>query len=212
MQNVTERVFSSSVSGVSEGGTNTRRFSPDIAEYVYGRKTTTDSVVSDEPRLYLCLHGRLNLYWNGTRPSILNAGDVLKTPGGVPVGVRTLNGCTFTEVTLRGESQPSASLRTGQVITLCNLVPYLDDRIVTRDLINDQHVRFSVMSFARGTSLEDVLTPWDSLYYLLEGDLIVECDGRQYQMEPGEYFKCDKDMRYSVYATGPCKTATLTEY
>ena len=161
-----------------------------------------------QPKLWIVADGAAEAYTeNGT--TALKAGDLYAAPRGVPVGVRAKENCVYTEITLKKESNMNNIIKDGAVFALKDLLPTQEDKIVNMDVINDEKLKFVVMSFAPGTALPEHAAPGEALIFALEGEGIIGYEGKEYAIKAGENFKFAKNGAHYVKADKPFKMALL---
>lgn len=161
------------------------------------------------PKLWLVADGEMTAFASAGTECILAKGDLYVTPQNVPIGVRTKQGCVYTEITLRKESNINSILKDKEVFALKNLLPYQEGKIVNMDLINDENLKFVVMSFGAGTSLPEHAAPGQALIFALDGKGIIGYEGKEYPIQAGENFKFAKGGAHYVKADHPFKMALL---
>lgn len=138
------------------------------------------------------------------------AGQALVTPRDVPVGTRSERGSVYTELSLREDSIMNINVKAGEAFELASLVPYREGQIVNRDIVADDHLKFVVMSFDRGTGLAEHAAPGDALVLALDGEGVIGYEGEEHAIRAGESFKFDKGGRHYVKAAdSPFKMALL---
>ena len=100
-------------------------------------------------------------------------------------------------------------IKDGAVFALKNLLPTQEDKIVNMDVINDEKLKFVVMSFAPGTALPEHAAPGEALIFALDGEGIIGYEGKEYAIRAGENFKFAKNGAHYVKADKPFKMALL---
>jgi quercetin dioxygenase-like cupin family protein len=139
----------------------------------------------------------------------LSTDESIVLPMGKPVGMRTETGCIYTEIAIRKESNMNKVLETGKVLKLADLLPYQEGRIVNMDLINDEKLKFVIMSFDESTGLSEHSAPGEALIFALEGQGIIGYEGQEHKIKAGENFKFAKNGKHYVKADGKFKMALL---
>jgi quercetin dioxygenase-like cupin family protein len=102
-------------------------------------------------------------------------------------------------------------LKSAEVFSLKDLIPYQDGKIVNMDLINDPKLKLVIMSFDAGTGLEEHAAPGEALITALDGEAVIGYEGKEYRIKAGENFKFDKLGRHSVTADHKFKMALLLQ-
>ena len=161
------------------------------------------------PKLLLVVDGEAESYESGGRTWVLAEGDALITPVDVPVGIRSREGCVYTELIPAKETYVNEKIRAGEIVRLAELLPTQDGKIVNMDLAHNDGMKLALMSFAAGTGLDEHAAPGDALVFALEGEAIVGYEGAEHRIHAGENFKFDKGGRHYVRADQPFKMALL---
>ena len=136
-------------------------------------------------------------------------GQIFITPRDLPIGAKANTDTVYTEIALKEDTQMNQILKAGQVMTLKDLLPYQEGKIVNMDLVNDPHLKFVIMSFDEGTGLSEHAAPGEALVFALDGEAIIGYEGKEYHIQAGENFKFDKFGKHSVTAVGRFKMALL---
>ena len=161
------------------------------------------------PKLWLALDGGMKAVVNGRANIPVKSGDLYVTPVGVPVGVRTSQGCAYTEITLKEGSKMNRILKDGEAFALKDLLPVQEGKIVNMDLVNDEKLKFVVMSFGAGTALPEHAAPGEALIFALDGEGVIGYEGTEHVIRAGENFKFAKNGAHYIKAEKPFKMALL---
>lgn len=161
------------------------------------------------PKLCLVHSGEMTVFTDDGETWLLEAGDGIVLPSGKPVGMRTQEGCVYTEIVLKETSKISGALSAGKVFRLVDLVSYQSGRIINMDLVNDPGMKFVIMGFDQGTGLSEHSAPGDAMVFVLDGKGIIGYEGRDFAVKAGENFKFAKNGRHYVKADGRFKMALL---
>lgn len=180
----------------------------DIYHFSLAARTNISAESYRYPKLILVDSGTMELFTAQTTVT-LHAGQAAVTPLRIPTGVRTETGCVYTETALRKEQNMNELVKAGEVFTLKDLVPVREGRIVNMDLIDSPKLKFEVMSFAAGTGLSEHAAPGEALVFALEGQAVIDYEGKDYPIHAGENFTFAKNGVHSVRADGPFKMALL---
>ncbi len=160
-------------------------------------------------KLWTVYDGSIEVFTTDGMSRTLTAGESILTPVRVPVGVRTEQGAVYKETEFRKESRMNQVIKAGEVFRLAELLPYQEGRIVNMDLVNDEKMKFVVMSFDAGTGLSEHAAPGEALVFALDGEAVIGYEGREHVIHAGETFKFDKAGRHSVTAEKQFKMALL---
>ena len=186
----------------SESGYDFTYFS--LAEY-----TDISAETYEYPKICIVNSGKMEVYTSDNEVWKLSTDESIVLPMGKPVGMRTETGCIYTEIAIRKESNMNKVLETGKVLKLADLLPYQEGRIVNMDLINDEKLKFVIMSFDEGTGLSEHSAPGEALIFALDGNGIIGYEGQEHKIKAGENFKFAKNGKHYVKADGKFKMALL---
>ena len=186
----------------SESGYDFTYFS--LAEY-----TDISAETYEYPKICIVNSGKMEVYTSDNEIWKLSTDESIVLPMGKPVGMRTETGCIYTEIAIRKESNMNKVLETGKVLKLADLLPYQEGRIVNMDLINDEKLKFVIMSFDEGTGLSEHSAPGEALIFALDGNGIIGYEGQEHKIKAGENFKFAKNGKHYVKADGKFKMALL---
>ena len=100
-------------------------------------------------------------------------------------------------------------LKAGEVFKLGELLPYQDGKIINMDLVNEDKIKFVLMSFDEGTGLSEHAAPGEALVFALDGEATIGYEGKEYTLRAGETFKFDKMVKHSVTAVKKFKMALM---
>ena len=186
----------------SENGYDFTYFS--LAEY-----TDISAETYEYPKICIVNSGEIEVYTSDNEVWKLSTDESIVLPMGKPVGMKTETGCIYTEIAIRKESNMNKVLETGKVLKLADLLPYQEGRIVNMDLINDEKLKFVIMSFDEGTGLSEHSAPGEALIFALDGKGIIGYEGQEHKIKAGENFKFAKNGKHYVKADGKFKMALL---
>ncbi len=139
----------------------------------------------------------------------LTAGESIVTPVSVSVGVRAKGNAVYREIEFRKETVMNNIVKAGEVFKLAELLPYQDGKIVNMDLVNEEKLKFVIMSFDEGTGLSEHAAPGEALVFALDGEAVIGYEGEEHIIHAGETFKFDKLGKHSVSAVKKFKMALL---
>lgn len=163
----------------------------------------------DSPKLWKMEKGNAEVvYLNDTTQDLLY-GDVFIVPQDVPVGIRSAEGCIYTEILFSKGCSMNDIVKSGEVFALKGLLPYTEGRIVSIDIVDEPNIKFVLMSFDAGTELSPHSAPGEAIVFCLEGEGIVGYGETEYRIHEGENFRFDKGARHYVKAEKPFKMALL---
>lgn len=144
----------------------------------------------------LCLYGP-----EGERE--VPQGQVYIARPGIPVGMKSLHGAVYVEITVKEETL--MNIDTGKLFSLAGLVPCQDGKIINRDIIQSPKVKFVVMSFGAGTGLSEHAAPGEALIFALEGKPSSAMKGKIMKSRPAKTLPSPKTAAMPSLPMGPSK-------
>lgn len=181
----------------------------DFTYFSLAECTDISAETYEYPKICIVNFGKMEVYTSDNEVWKLSTDEIIVLPMGKPVGMRTETGCIYTEIAIRKESNMNKVLETGKVLKLVDLLPYQEGRIVNMDLINDEKLKFVIMSFDEGTGLSEHSAPGEALIFALDGNGIIGYEGQEHKIKAGENFKFAKNGKHYVKADGKFKMALL---
>ena len=181
----------------------------DFTYFSLAECTDISAETYEYPKICIVNFGKMEVYTSDNEVWKLSTDESIVLPMGKPVGMRTETGCIYTEIAIRKESNMNKVLETGKVLKLADLLPYQEGRIVNMDLINDEKLKFVIMSFDEGTGLGEHSAPGEALIFALDGNGIIGYEGQEHKIKAGENFKFAKNGKHYVKADGKFKMALL---
>ena len=181
----------------------------DFTYFSLAECTDISAETYEYPKICIVNSGEIEVYTSDNEVWKLSTDESIVLPMGKPVGMRTETGCIYTEIAIRKESNMNQVLETGKVLKLADLLPYQEGRIVNMDLINDEKLKFVIMSFDEGTGLSEHSAPGEALIFALDGNGIIGYEGQEHKIKAGENFKFAKNGKHYVKADGKFKMALL---
>ena len=158
-------------------------------------------------KFIITAHGKLTVFYANGSNFTLHKGECFITPVNEPVGVKSSTESIYTEIRLK--ENIIMKLKDGEIFRLADLVPYQEAKIVNMDIINDNKLKFVVMSFDEGTGLSEHAAPGEALIFALDGEGIIGYEGTEHVIKAGENFKFAKNGKHYVKAKGRFKMALL---
>lgn len=163
----------------------------------------------DYPKLLYLLKGEIEVFKTDKSRWSLSPGEAFLIREYAPYGVRAGSDSVYLEFNFRKESAMNAVVKAGEVFKLKNLLPYQDGKIVNLDLLDEERMKFVLMSFDEGTGLSEHSAPGEALVFALEGRAVIGYEGREQEICEGESFHFAKNGRHFVKAKGRFKMALL---
>lgn len=181
-----------------------------VTFFSMGAHTSISQERYDTASIYLGCRGEGTFYLGNERRRVeLSRGDMLMVPGGMLCGSETQNGLIYTEIITKKELNMNQNVKAGEVMKLKELISYEKGSIVNLDIASNEKMKFILMAFDEGTGLEPHRAPGTALVTALEGNAIVEYEGKEYRLCAGESFRFEKNGLHSVKADGRYKMALL---
>lgn len=159
-------------------------------------------------KLLLVQEGRLQLT-GALAGRVLEPGQSLLTPTGIPVGMSADVDTVYVEVEIQKEDIMNKAVEAGKAFKLAELLPYQEGRIVNMDVVHNDKMKFVIMAFDAGTGLSEHAAPGDALIFALDGEGIIGYEGKAHTLKAGEQFRFAKNGLHWVKAEKPFKMALL---
>lgn len=161
------------------------------------------------PKIFIMYEGEMEIFDTSKHSWNVKTGECFVLPQNIPIGTRTQNGCVYVEINFRKETIMNEILKAGEVFKLGELLPYQDGKIINMDLVNEDKIKFVLMSFDEGTGLSEHAAPGEALVFALDGEATIGYEGKEYTLRAGETFKFDKMGKHSVTAVKKFKMALM---
>lgn len=172
-------------------------------------KTDISEEIYKSPKIWFVLSGQIEAFGKNLALSVIKENEIYITPRNISVGAKTKIGAVYAEIQLKENTKMNEILKSKEVFSLKNLVPYQEGKIVNMDLINDSKLKFVLMSFDEGTGLTEHAAPGEAIIFALDGNGIIGYEGKEHKISAGENFKFDKGGSHYVKADGKFKMALL---
>ena len=180
-----------------------------ISVFSLGAGTDISPEIYGYHKIWYLLKGDMKAILPDKNSMEITEGSGFVTPVGTPIGSSTDNGAVYLEISLKEDTDMNSILKSSEVFSLKDLVPYQEGKIVNMDLVNDHGLKFVVMSFTKGCALPEHAAPGEALIFALDGEGTIGYEGREYQIKAGQNFKFDKGGAHYVKADGNFKMALL---
>ncbi|MGI6401536.1 MAG: cupin domain-containing protein [Thermoguttaceae bacterium] len=181
----------------------------DVVIFSLARNTDVSAEIHPYYKLLIIAEGRLEVYGTDGFSKSLSDGESIVTLTDVPMGMRTSQGTVYTEISIRRNDIMNESVKAGEVFKLADLVPYVENKIVNKDVAHNDSMKFVVMSFDEGTSLSEHAAPGEAIVFALDGEAVIGYEGKDHPIKAGENFHFAKAGLHSVKATKRFKMALL---
>lgn len=181
-----------------------------ITFFSLGKGTSITQERYDMTSVYIGAEGNADFVIGEEKNKLkLSSGDVIIVPGKTLCGVECDTGTVYTEIIIKKEIIMNNILKTGEVFKLKDLIQYEEGSISNLDIVRNDTMKFVLMAFDEGTGLQPHRAPGNAIVFALEGQAVINCEGKDYNISAGENFRFEKDGLHSVTANGKFKMALL---
>ena len=181
-----------------------------ITFFSLGKGTSISQDRYDMTSVYIGAEGNADFVIGEEKNKLkLSSGDVIIVPGKTLCGVECDTGAVYTEIIIKKEIIMNNILKTGEVFKLKNLIQYEEGSISNLDIVRNDTMKFVLMAFDEGTGLQPHRAPGNAIVFALEGQAVINCEGKDYNISAGENFRFEKDGLHSVTVNGKFKMALL---
>ena len=181
-----------------------------ITFFSLGKGTSISQERYDMTSVYIGAEGNADFVIGEEKNRLkLSSGDVIIVPGKTLCGVECDTGAVYTEIIIKKEIIMNNILKTGEVFKLKDLIQYEEGSISNLDIVRNDTMKFVLMAFDEGTGLQPHRAPGNAIVFALEGQAVINCEGKDYNISAGENFRFEKDGLHSVTANGKFKMALL---
>lgn len=181
-----------------------------ITFFSLGKGTSISQERYDMTSVYIGAEGNADFVIGEEKNKLkLSSGDIIIVPGKTLCGVECDTGAVYTEIIIKKEIIMNNILKTGEVFKLKDLIQYEEGSISNLDIVRNDTMKFVLMAFDEGTGLQPHRAPGNAIVFALEGQAVINCEGKDYNISAGENFRFEKDGLHSVTANGKFKMALL---
>ena len=181
-----------------------------ITFFSLGKGTSISQERYDMTSVYIGAEGNADFVIGEEKNKLkLSSGDVIIVPGKTLCGVECDTGAVYTEIIIKKEIIMNNILKTGEVFKLKDFIQYEEGSISNLDIVRNDTMKFVLMAFDEGTGLQPHRAPGNAIVFALEGQAVINCEGKDYNISAGENFRFEKDGLHSVTANGKFKMALL---
>lgn len=181
-----------------------------ITFFSLGKGTSISQERYDMTSVYIGAEGNADFVIGEEKNKLkLSSGDVIIVPGKTLCGVECDTGTVYTEIIIKKEIIMNNILKTGEVFKLKDLIQYEEGSISNLDIVRNDTMKFVLMAFDEGTGLQPHRAPGNAIVFALEGQAVINWEGKDYNISAGENFRFEKDGLHSVTANGKFKMALL---
>lgn len=180
-----------------------------ISHFSLAKGTDISAETYCYPKIWIVLDGTMQIESPGKEKIDIKREEAYITPMNKAVGVSTKTGCIYTEITLKEDTKMNDILKDKEIFALKELLPYQNGKVINMDLINEEKLKFVIMSFAEGTGLPEHAAPGEALIFALDGEGIIGYEGKEYTIHAGENFKFEKNGAHFIKANQNFKMALL---
>ena len=129
------------------------------------------------PVPYHVLRGCMNICLPDEKV-FLKEGDAYFSPAHIPFSISAAANCIFLEIGTTKEALMNKAVKYSGVFQLKDVVPCQAGKVINRELIDTEGVRFAVISLSAGTILPEHAAPNDALLFALDGEAVLTAGER----------------------------------
>ena len=181
----------------------------DIIYFSMAKDTDISAEIYPYHKLIIMADGSMEVYGKEGLERELKKGDSIVTMTDIPVGMRTSQGAVYTEISIRRDDKMTEMVKAGEVFKLAELLPYAEDKIVNMDVVHNERMKFVLMAFDEGCALSEHAAPGEAIVFALDGEGVINYEGKDHVIKAGENFHFAKAGLHSVRATKKFKMALL---
>lgn len=181
----------------------------DIIYFSMAKDTDISAEIYPYHKLIIMAEGSMEVYGKEGLERELKKGDSIVTMTDIPVGMRTSQGAVYTEISIRRDDKMNEMVKAGEVFKLAELLPYAEDKIVNMDVVHNERMKFVLMAFDEGCALSEHAAPGEAIVFALDGEGVINYEGKDHVIKAGENFHFAKAGLHSVRATKKFKMALL---
>lgn len=181
----------------------------DIIYFSMAKDTDISAEIYPYHKLIIMADGSMEVYGKEGLERELKKGDSIVTMTDIPVGMRTSQGAVYTEISIRRDDKMNEMVKAGEVFKLAELLPYAEDKIVNMDVVHNERMKFVLMAFDEGCALSEHAAPGEAIVFALDGEGVINYEGKDHVIKAGENFHFAKAGLHSVRATKKFKMALL---
>ena len=100
-------------------------------------------------------------------------------------------------------------IKPGEIFKLAELLPYSEGKIINMDIVHNEKMKFVVMAFDEGTGLTEHAAPGEAIIFALDGEGIINYEGKDHIIKAGENFSFAKGGMHAIIASKRFKMALL---
>lgn len=103
------------------------------------------------------------------------------------------------------KKEMDSSLLTSQVYKLSSLIDYSKDSVVSKTLINKDSGTITLFSFDKDQGLSEHKAPYDALFYIIKGDMLIGIEENNFTVKTGETILLPANKMHSLKAISKSK-------
>ena len=180
-----------------------------IAHFSLAKNTDISAEIYPCHKMLIVACGGMEVYGADGFSKKLGTGDSIITYMDTPVGMRSLEGAVYTEISVRRDDTMNEAVKAGEIFRLTELVPYVEGKIVNMDVVHNDKMKFVVMAFDEGTGLSEHAAPGEAIIFALDGEGVIGYEGKEHPIKAGENFCFATAGLHSVKAAKKFKMALL---
>lgn len=173
----------------AEGCTVSEKLMQDVTVFSLAAHTDISAESYTEDTLLVVYSGK-----------VIVKGKELQTFDAMVIPAETDFGLQAEEDTVLLEASLHHGTGKEEVMSLNDLAPYQEERIVNRDVVHGENMKYAILAFDRHTGLDEHSAPGNALVTALDGRGIIGYEGNEYPIQAGESFIFKKNGRHYVKA------------
>lgn len=173
----------------AEGCTVSEKLMDDVTVFSLAAHTDISAERYTEDTLVVVYSGHVIV-----KEKEMHAFDAMVIPAGTDFGLQAQEDTVLIEASVHQGNV------TEELMHLNDLAPYQGERIVNRDVVHGQNMKYAVLAFDKHTGLDEHSAPGNALVTALDGKGIIGYEGKEYPIQAGESFMFKKNGRHYVKA------------
>ena len=191
------------------GCTTSKTINDTLTCFSLARNTDISAEIYPYYKMIYVLQGEMEVYGNNGYNKVVKENESMITFTDPPIGIRTVTGVIYTETLIRRTDIMNEIIKPGEVFKLAELLPYSEGKIINMDIVHNEKMKFVVMAFDEGTGLTEHAAPGEAIIFALDGEGIINYEGKDHIIKAGENFSFAKGGMHAIKASKRFKMALL---
>lgn len=192
-----------------QGCTTSKAVNNTLTYFSLARNTDISAEIYPYYKMIYVLQGVMEVYGNNGYNKVVKENESMITFTDTPIGIRTVTGVIYTETLIRRTDIMNEIIKPGEVFKLAELLPYSEGKIINMDIVHNEKMKFVVMAFDEGTGLTEHAAPGEAIIFALDGEGIINYEGKDHIIKAGENFSFAKGGMHAIKASKRFKMALL---